>query len=425
MDLSIFDLFINFLESFLMVYFFVRYFRMKDNFNLAIFVLWGIIGGITTTLVNVYVGYDGLFSILIALMLWTPILLYYAEGPILEKLYMSLFIYELISMINMTIFIIASFILYQGIDLNEVYTSRYYYFLVIMTKVGFLIVSQILAKIRRQIKATMDGRSFLVFIVTSCISTIVYVYLDVILFSGYFDVDKIALAMIGTLLINVFIFILFFRLQANGQKLLESELKIQALSFQSTISEAALVANKETRKMKHDLKHYLLHLDYLLDSGDVEEARADIHAYMKSVDKQKKVVLTSNEVLNYISNSKYSVANTKGINIRFVINYSKSLEINDIDLTTLLGNAIDNAIENSEGDTITIRVEEKNDFLHICVKNTILKSVLDENPNLKTKKRKRGHGYGVKSMKEIAKRNGGMVEFYERDDLFICSILIK
>lgn len=425
MNLSIFDLLINFLESFLMAYFFVRYFRMKDNFNLIIFILWGFVAGVITTLINITVIYDGLFSILMSVFIWLPVLIYFAEGKLLEKIYISLFVHELISMINMVIFIIASFLVYNTVDLEGILTSKYYYLLVILTKVAFLIISQILAKTRRQIRATMDGRSFLVFIIASCISTIVYVYLDTILFDGYFDVNKIALAMIGTLLINVFIFILFFRLQANGQKLLESELKIQALGFQSTISEAALVANKETRKMQHDLKHYLLHLDYLLDSGDIEEARADIQAYMQSVDKQKKVVLTNHEVLNYILNSKYSVANTKGINIRFVINYSKSLEINDIDLTTLLGNAIDNAIENSEGDTITVRVEEKNDFLHICVKNTITQSILDKNPNLKTKKRKRGHGYGVKSMKEIAQRNGGMVEFYERDDLFICSILIK
>ena len=57
--------------------------------------------------------------------------------------------------------------------------------------------------------------------------------------------------------------------------------------------------------------------------------------------------------------------------------------------------------------------------------NYILKSVLGENPELKTtKKEKQGHGIGIESVKELVRREEGDLEIFEENNYFISQILI-
>ena len=55
----------------------------------------------------------------------------------------------------------------------------------------------------------------------------------------------------------------------------------------------------------------------------------------------------------------------------------------------------------------------------IYVSNTIEKSVLSENHSLKTSKsRLQGHGYGIKTIKQIAEKYNGSADFYEKDNIY-------
>lgn len=62
---------------------------------------------------------------------------------------------------------------------------------------------------------------------------------------------------------------------------------------------------------------------------------------------------------------------------------------------------------------------------YIIVKNSIAESVLSENPELRTnKKDKKAHGFGIASMKKIAEKYGGNVEYREEDHFFVTEIWI-
>ena len=61
------------------------------------------------------------------------------------------------------------------------------------------------------------------------------------------------------------------------------------------------------------------------------------------------------------------------------------------------------------------------EYLKIFVKNTYDKSGID----LKTQKAdKRLHGFGLKSVKEFAEKNGGIVNFYEENGDFCANMWI-
>ena len=136
-----------------------------------------------------------------------------------------------------------------------------------------------------------------------------------------------------------------------------------------------------------------------------------------------------NVFINAILNTKISIARNHDIN--FVFTGSKQLDgVADIDMCNLLGNILDNAIENCSASPDAHKSIICNFFgdeykIMIYVSNTIEKSVLSENHSLKTSKsRLQGHGYGIKTIKQIAEKYNGSADFYEKDNMFVCCVML-
>ncbi|MDF9838348.1 MULTISPECIES: sensor histidine kinase [unclassified Breznakia] len=425
MPISIFDLTINVVEAVIFVLFLTRYFQMKKSFTMTYFILWVIFGAVGVTIMNIYLGYEKYFTFLISLGLYFPWLLVFAKGSVLEKGYISLFMIQLNATIITTNLILGSFIVYHGIEMAKI-LSEHYEVVVILCRLVYLVISQLIAHERRKLKSSSLQTTVVAgFAVFSIASSLIYTSLEDILYLNSVNLVDVAVALSGLLLLIISVFLVFFKLQVSNEKEIENELKIQSLNYQTNLNEVALEVNRETSKMRHDLKHLLSHMEFLLLENREEEALELVRSHYKSVQTEQKVILTPNEVVNYILNTKNSVALEKNLSMRFIINFQREPKIPDVDLAILLGNAIDNAIENCAGESVEVRIEDKNEYLHIVVSNSIAKSVLKENVNLETTKKQKGHGYGIGSIKEIAYRNDGNIEFYEKNNRFFCSILIK
>ena len=61
----------------------------------------------------------------------------------------------------------------------------------------------------------------------------------------------------------------------------------------------------------------------------------------------------------------------------------------------------------------------------ITVKNSIDESVLDKNPELVSTKAEEGHGYGIKQMKNIVEKYDGMIDIYEKNQMFVVSVMLE
>ena len=87
---------------------------------------------------------------------------------------------------------------------------------------------------------------------------------------------------------------------------------------------------------------------------------------------------------------------------------------------------LDNATEAAEktGDKEVSILSDKYKLM-ITVSNSILQSVLSGNSELKTTKRKTFlHGFGVKSIRTIAEKYSGSVDFYEENLTFFCRVIL-
>lgn len=130
-----------------------------------------------------------------------------------------------------------------------------------------------------------------------------------------------------------------------------------------------------------------------------------------------------------ILNAKLYEATAKGISFEYKILCSLENRMEDDDMVSLLGNVIDNAIEACEHvkgkKRIQFEVKREQAYLIFIVKNSIENSVLKDNPKLKTTKNDKGiHGLGIKSIKKIVEKYDGFVNNDEKDNEFICKIMI-
>ena len=420
-----FDVGVNMLESIVSVLFLVKYFRMKPTFNYIYFILWVLYLTSGISFMNAFLGYEKYFMLLIPVWAYLPWLAIFAQGNIIEKGYISIFIVQLHALITTLIVISISLIVYKKIETTYV-ISMYYVFITITSKIIFLGISLSIAKERRKLKTSLQFNVIISFAAFSIIALLIYISLEDILYVQEPNLIDVVIGLIGLLLLVIAVFIVFLRTQVASEKNLETELRLQSLNYQEHLNEVALEANRDTNKVRHDLKHVLAHIEFLVSQNRKEEALTSIQAHLEVVRTTSDIILTPNEVINYILNTKNNVAHEKGISMRFLINFLNKPQINDMDLSILLGNAIDNGIENCViGSSVEVRIEDKNEYLNIIVSNGIEQSVLKMNENLETTKKKKGHGYGIRSIKEIVNRNDGEVNFYEKNHRFFCSILVK
>ena len=101
------------------------------------------------------------------------------------------------------------------------------------------------------------------------------------------------------------------------------------------------------------------------------------------------------------------------------------------DICNIFGNALDNAIEyvkkvsDVEKRLIHVVVSKKQGFLLICFENYFEGNLLYEEGLPKTtKKDKRFHGYGLKSIKMIAKKYDGQVSIDTDNNWFELAIIL-
>ena len=126
-----------------------------------------------------------------------------------------------------------------------------------------------------------------------------------------------------------------------------------------------------------------------------------------------------------------SLAQAASLKIRTKVLVEESdIQLSDLDLYSLMGNLLNNAIEAlsklpEEMRDLYIELSRKGGYTAILVRNRVLSSVLADNPNLKTTKENADHhGFGIRIIRDVAERNGGMTDIFEQDGYFTVQVLI-
>ena len=238
------------------------------------------------------------------------------------------------------------------------------------------------------------------------------------------------ISVLGVLVINMTMFYLFSKLGKEGQLALENRLLRQQNKFERKNMEDLKRFYDQTRNMKHEMKNHLLYIAHGLEEGHIPETLAYIEELQGKINQIQNYVHTENDFLNFVLNTRLSVAAEQAIPVKVQIEDTDFTFMERMDLHSLLGNILDNAMEASvklpaSRRDVGLELSVKRGYHSILVRNHIQDSVLAENPHMSTSKKDvMNHGIGVTVIRKIAERYKGHVDFYEKDDYFCVQVLL-
>ena len=178
----------------------------------------------------------------------------------------------------------------------------------------------------------------------------------------------------------------------------------------------------------HDLKHQITLLKAEADSGKSVRYLEKMEHEIKVYETQNK---TGNQVLDAVLANKALLCQNEGIELKFMIDGAQLAFMEDMDISALFGNMLDNAIEsarkqeNQEKRLIGLYVTQEKQFLRIRTENYCDEKLEFRNGlPVTTKKDKHLHGYGMKSIRTIVEKYEGSSMASQRNNWFELKILI-
>ena len=188
-------------------------------------------------------------------------------------------------------------------------------------------------------------------------------------------------------------------------------------------------ANVELINRKcHNLKHQVMALRLERDPAAREEGLRDMERAVMIYDSAAQ---TGNEVLDTVLTQQSLICEKNHISWTCMADGELLDFMTPVDLYTLFGNALDNAIESvrqmndPQRRTVAVTVCRNHGMALIQVENYYAHPIkMKDGLPITTKKDVSQHGYGLKSISEIAARYGGLSRIQTDDDIFILSVLI-
>lgn len=182
------------------------------------------------------------------------------------------------------------------------------------------------------------------------------------------------------------------------------------------------------RGWRHDYHNHIQAMQASMALGRYEEVCGYLRQLNDDLSNVDTVVKTGRVMIDAILNGKISIAARNGIAVNARAKIPEELQINDVDLCVIIGNLLDNAIEENK------KLEAEKRFLRVYMglKNTQFYIAVT---NAAGKKQKRmgaifssskgaEHGFGLTRVKGIVRKYDGIFSADSEDGGFTAEVLL-
>ena len=196
--------------------------------------------------------------------------------------------------------------------------------------------------------------------------------------------------------------------------------------------EQVMVSVKELRVFKHDMRNHMEIVGSYIQNREYERASEYINNMYVQLEHSHHIVSTGNLPMDCILTLKFVLANSYNIKLNYKVFLPKQMYISDIDVCSLLGNLMDNAIENCikieeiEQREIVLEIKPYKNMLFLKLENTF-----DGNFKVNklgafiSTKKEFDHGIGLKRVEDIVKKYEGFWDAQVIQNRFIVSIMLS
>lgn len=418
-------------ECFLAINFNVGYFKMKNEKYSRLKILGGTFALSSWDYINSLI----VKSELSTMIGFTTILLIFSslflKRSFFENLIVAVISYTLFYLINLPCLYIFSYIFQQSVQDMTSAKGIERITILFLTKTLYFAITQIIVYFKQK-QAYVFKKDEWVLISTNFTITLTIAFLLYSFSVELWDSLYICIGIV-ILLIALNMIAFYFMKKINLKNIEETEIKLLRLSIeqQTNMLDKIQLQYENLSEMRHNYVHELAYIQGVLKENDYDK----LDSYLKEKLSSEKLkgynfIFTSNKIIDSVINYKFSVAEQKGIPA--VCTLTADIPKNfEHDISIILANLLDNAIEYSEKlsdvePEIILNVSEISGYISIIVKNRIRKSVLTDNKKLSTTKSERhSHGYGIKSVKMLAEAHNGMLDIYEKDGFFVVNTMLN
>ena len=278
---------------------------------------------------------------------------------------------------------------------------------------------------RKKNEQYYDSKSIPLLLLMPFSSLIILFMLEVAL--SHMENRSMQVSLLVVLLLLVISNIAEFELLDRQSKYVKDRLELDFLkenmSSQIAHYEAVYNSQQEIRKIKHDSKNAYTAVLAQIKNGKMEEVKKYLNDTITVLNSSDRIVNTNHPAIDALIQSKLDKCDEKNIKTDFKYFYNEEILVNEIELSVILGNLLDNAIEANEKiqseKYINLLISVQNSEINITMENPYEQS----NEDLKTTKKDRhSHGYGIKSITAIAEKYGGTARFTQSNNTFISYI---
>ena len=305
-----------------------------------------------------------------------------------------------------------------------------------LNKLVFFLLAFVVAKVFLNKERSQETNRFLIALGVLPLATVVILH-----FLFYSEINHrfdetysrwMTLCSMMLLLANIVVFAVYdFVQRSNNENLF---LQIDNIKNKARIDYYEMLMNQyENRSILiHDIKRHLVSIEAAAQNGDSEGVTRYIDTIRADFGLDDRIRFSGNRILGVIIN-RYDIK-CKDLGISFTAE-AKSVPddfINEVDLTALIDNLLENAAESalkSEIHHVSFNAVRINDhFLIVNIKNSCdIPPKFDKDGTPKTKKIGKNHGWGTKSIGKVLKKYDGELKYkyHEEEKQFETELMIK
>lgn len=187
---------------------------------------------------------------------------------------------------------------------------------------------------------------------------------------------------------------------------------------------------ESVRSKYHDMKNLLLYIDQT--SGDREKLRSRVQGMLNEIRPYELALNTGNEAIDILLNDKLAVCRDEGISCTAMVDGDMLSFIDAVDLVTIFGNAMDNAIEacrhlpEGAAKFIHVRTGSRPGFAVLHFSNSYDADHVqhgDDGRLATIKPDHENHGFGLRSIEAAVRRYQGEMSISMAEGEFSMTLL--
>lgn len=238
---------------------------------------------------------------------------------------------------------------------------------------------------------------------------------------------KIAIIIGAVILFSALCVIGFFVIRRTLYNMIDRRIE----RFQSELIEKQVreIQNmyRQVRGWRHDYRNHINNMKIQLSQENYDGLSDYLNELADDLDTVDTVIKTGNVMADAILNSKLNVAEKMNVQLNVKANVPEMLPMSDVELCSVLGNMLDNAVEAcgtlpEEERFMRVYIGKLKGQLYLSVQNSAGKVRKEKGSYLSTKEGE--HGYGLFRIDRVAKKYGGYVNRQNEEGIFATEIMI-